>query len=72
MDAKGAYINFLHMENIIIAPVFDSKEDELAISILEANFPNHKIVPLNCNELAKDGGILNCISWNILRNSFCF
>lgn len=67
MDAKGAYINFLQMEKIIIAPIFDLKEDELAINILKANFPKHKIVPLNCNELAKDGGILNCISWNILK-----
>lgn len=66
MDATGVYINFLHMKGIIFLPVFGFPEDELAMVKLKSIF-KEKIVPVPSNEIAKKGGVLNCISWNISK-----
>jgi agmatine deiminase len=55
------------MKDIIFVPQFGFKEDESVIKILSSKFQKSKIVPVLCNEIAKEGGILNCISWNILK-----
>ncbi len=65
--ANGDYINYLQMKHMIFAPVFGFTEDDEAIRIIEACFPDQKVIRLESNELAKHGGILNCISWNIRR-----
>lgn len=64
-DACGIYINYLGMAGLIIVPTFGMKEDEEAVQIIRQLFPNYKILTLNSSEIAKKGGILNCISWNI-------
>ena len=63
--ANGDYINYLQMENTIIIPTFDRKEDELAVRQLETIFAGQNIKTVESNEIAYDGGILNCITWNI-------
>ena len=65
-DARGIYINYLQMKDIIFLPKFGFiKEDEIVVKTLSKIFPKTKIVPVLCNEIAKEGGILNCIAWNI-------
>jgi agmatine deiminase len=65
IQANGIYINYLQMEGTIIVPTFNIKEDDYALITLEHIFPGQKIIPIESNEIAKQGGILNCISWNI-------
>jgi agmatine deiminase len=64
-SARGLYLNYLEMEQIILFPVFKTKLDEKAMQILQEFNNNKPVVPILCNELAKHGGILNCITWNI-------
>lgn len=64
-DAIGLYINYLQMDEHIFLPVFGLEQDRTAIDKFKTLFPNHKVIPILSNELAKDGGVLNCISWNI-------
>lgn len=66
-QANGDYINYLQMENTLIIPTFGIKEDDIAVKQLETIFAGQKIVTLESNEIANDGGILNCITWNILK-----
>ncbi len=63
--ANGDYINYLQMENTVIIPTFGIKEDELAVRQLETIFAGQTIATVDSNEIAYDGGILNCITWNI-------
>jgi agmatine deiminase len=63
--ANGNYINYLQMENILIIPTFGTKEDELAVRQIETIFRGQNIQTVESNEIAYDGGILNCITWNI-------
>ena len=43
------------------------KEDEEAVKQLETIFAGQTIATIDCNEIANDGGVLNCISWNIQK-----
>lgn len=61
-SAVGCYLNFLETERHIFLPVFDNAMDDKAIAAAEEIF-SKKIVPVNINEIAKEGGVLNCISW---------
>jgi agmatine deiminase len=63
--AYGIYINYLEMDKVIVVPTFNIAEDIKAIKLIEGLFPAKTIVTINSNEIAKKGGILNCISWNI-------
>ena len=66
ISATGIYINYLQMQQGIILPTFNHKLDEQAFKILCECFNQQKITTLESIDLAKQGGILNCISWNIL------
>jgi len=63
--ANGDYINYLQMENTVIIPTFGIKEDDIAVKQLETIFAGQTIATVESNEIAYDGGILNCITWNI-------
>ena len=63
-SAVGCYLNFLEMEQAIFLPIFGVDMDKEAIDTAK-NIFNKTIIPININEIAKDGGVLNCISWEI-------
>ncbi|MCI5659040.1 MAG: agmatine deiminase family protein [Clostridium sp.] len=61
-SAIGCYLNFLETEQAIFLPVFGVDTDNQAVQTAKHIF--HKaIIPVNINEIAADGGLLNCISW---------
>jgi len=64
-SAKGFYINFLEMKGVILLPSFGLKDDEIAVKRFQELFPRSRISVINANEIAKDGGVLHCISWSI-------
>lgn len=63
-SAVGCYLNFLETEQSIFLPVFGVDMDSEAVETAK-NIFNKTIIPVNINEIAKDGGVLNCISWEI-------
>jgi len=64
-QANGIYINYLQMEDVVIVPTFGSKEDEIVVKQLEGLFKGKTIATIDSNEIANEGGVLNCITWNI-------
>ncbi len=64
-SAEGIYLNYLQMKQAIIVPTFQRAEDEEAMKVLENVFRGQTIATVDSNEIAREGGILNCISWNI-------
>jgi agmatine deiminase len=61
-SAVGCFTNFLRTEKVLVAPVYGTEHGHVALRKLEAVFPGLPIVPLECTELARKGGVLNCIS----------
>lgn len=66
-QANGDYINYLEMENLVIIPTFGIKEDDKVVRQFEQLFKGYTIATIDSNDIAKDGGVLNCITWNILQ-----
>ena len=62
ISAVGSYLNFLETEKHIFLPIFGSVQDETAVKRAAEIF-DKKIVAVNINSIAQDGGVLNCISW---------
>ena len=61
-SAIGCYLNFLETEQAIFLPVFSVDTDNKTVQTAKHIF--HKaIIPVNINEIAAYGGLLNCISW---------
>ena len=61
-----AYLNFLQVKNRIFVPGLGMEEDYLAVQQIRQFYPDHKVVLVpDCLELVRDGGALNCVTWNI-------
>ena len=65
-EAHGLYINYLHMKGFLLLPTFGLMEDEANFRLFEELFPDCRVETIDSREVSKDGGVLNCISWNIL------
>ncbi|MCF8449988.1 MAG: agmatine deiminase family protein [Taibaiella sp.] len=63
--ANGIYINYLQMNNLIVLPSFGFVEDEIAKNKMSVLFPQYKIETIDSSIIALNGGVLNCITWNI-------
>ena len=63
--AIGIYINYLEVRNLIIMPIFgvDGNKDAEALAKLKEVFPNKVIETINYNDVALQGGLLNCTTW---------
>ncbi len=62
-SAIGIYVNYLEVNNLIVIPVFGRDEDKLAIDIIKNAFPDKVIETINYNDVAQEGGLLNCTTW---------
>lgn len=62
-SAVGVYVNFLEVNDLIVAPIFGNNMDNEVIEILQKTFPNKQIETIDYNEVAKEGGLLNCTTW---------
>lgn len=63
--AHGCYINFTWIGEVILFPQFDLPEDKEALKEARHIFKSFKVVPVPSSELAEDGGVLNCATWNV-------
>lgn len=62
-SGKGIYVDYVETENYLFVPIFNQPEDDSALSKLSTLFSNKDIVPINCRGLAKEGGLLHCVTW---------
>jgi len=63
-----AYLNFLQVAGRIFVPGLGIAEDRLAVQQIQRFYPEHKVMLVpDCLELVRDGGALNCVTWNILE-----
>ncbi|MDI1234531.1 MAG: agmatine deiminase family protein [bacterium] len=67
--AIGCYVNFLEVGNLIVLPIFEvpGNHDEEVLALFKIYYPKRIIETVNINEVANQGGLLNCITWTILK-----
>ncbi|MBA7569609.1 hypothetical protein ES708_11350 [subsurface metagenome] len=59
-------VNLLKLCYRSLMPTFKTKIDDKAYKVLEEVFRGQPIETVESNEIAREGGVLNCITWNIL------
>ena len=62
ISAVGCYLNYLETEQAVFLPVFGIEQDAEAEVSAQQIF-HKEIVTVNIREIARQGGCLNCISW---------
>lgn len=62
VSAVGCYLNYMETERVVFLPVFGIEQDAEAETSARQLF-SKEIVPVNIREIARQGGCLNCISW---------
>ena len=62
-SAIGIYVNYLEVNNLIVLPVFGRDEDKQAVDVLRQTFPDRVIETIDYNDVAQEGGLLNCTTW---------
>lgn len=69
MEVNWGYVNYLRIGNFILRPTFGIENDEEVMTKFFSRsnplFADCEIHTINCQDLALDGGVLNCISWTI-------
>lgn len=64
-----AFLNFLQVKDCILAPMVRVDEQHYAEAQIQAAFPNCRVrFVAGAEDIVKEGGALNCISWNILAD----
>ncbi|MDD2192568.1 MAG: agmatine deiminase family protein [Bacteroidales bacterium] len=69
--AMGIYVNYLEVNNLIVIPSFqvEGNMDDEVLLLFKTLFPNKTIETINYNEIAKEGGLLNCTTWVVWDDS---
>jgi len=64
-----AYINFLHVGQHLFVPMLKGKLAEIAFKQITEAYPQCKCHQIwDCDCIVREGGALNCSTWNILVN----
>lgn len=63
----ATYANFLIINGAVLAPTYADPADALALERLQACFPNHAIVPIDCSALILQYGSLHCVTMQLPR-----
>ena len=56
------YSNFLIINHAVLVPVYNDKNDKIALERLANVFPQHKIIPIPCLPLVQQYGSLHCMT----------
>jgi agmatine deiminase len=62
MRLPMSYANFYTSNKYIVAPIFKDPNDDKALNILQACFPNRKVVGLDCRDIIWGLGAFHCLS----------
>ncbi len=67
LSSIGCYLNYLDISSFLFLPIFEINEklDSEITTLFGTVFPTKKVLPVNINEIANHGGLLNCITWTI-------
>lgn len=64
-NSTGTYINYLKLSDLILMPSFGHELDEPAKRVIQNAFPNHEVVAIRSDDIARKGGVINCVTWHL-------
>jgi agmatine deiminase len=66
-SAVGNYANFLRVQHLVFMPAYGLAEDTIAVETLQHLCPEATVVSIDCVGLAREGGVLQCVTWTVRR-----
>jgi len=60
----ATYANFLFVNGAVLVPIYNVKEDCLALDIFKQTFKDLDIIPIDCSTLIRQHGSLHCVTMN--------
>lgn len=66
----ATYANFLIMNDVVLIPTYEVKQDALAIEQLQKAFPTKKVIGINCSALLLQHGSLHCITMQYPKGKY--
>jgi agmatine deiminase len=58
----ASYLNFYIANNIVLVPTYGHKNDHIAQKIIQKEFPDRKVIGLDCRDLIYGMGAIHCIA----------
>jgi len=68
----ATYANFLIMNEVVLMPTYQLRQDEEAINQLQTAFPSKKVIGVDCSALILQHGSLHCITMQFPKGSIHF
>jgi len=59
---KGSYLNFYIANGVVLVPVYNDPNDQIAIQLMQDHFSERTIVPIDCRNLIEFGGMVHCVT----------
>lgn len=61
----ATYANFLIINNAVLVPIYNDKNDAIALQNLTAAFPQHAVEAIDCSAIIKQYGSLHCLTMQL-------
>jgi agmatine deiminase len=61
----ASYANFLILNNCVLVPTFNDRNDRIALNILSECFPDREVIGISCIDFIWGFGTLHCLSQQI-------
>ncbi len=65
----ASYANFLIINEAVLVPQYDDSADIIALTNLQACFPDRKIIGINCLPIIQQYGSLHCLTMQLAKES---
>lgn len=62
LEDYGCYLNYYVGNEVVLVPVYNDVNDQIALDIIAGLYPTRRVVGINCLNLALFGGMLHCVT----------
>lgn len=61
----ATYANYLIINKAVLVPVYDDKQDQVALDVIQSAYPDREIIPINCSTVIEQYGSLHCLTMQL-------
>ena len=58
----GSYINFYIANDVVLVPIYQDPNDQVALDIIQQHFPGRQVVGIDARDMYELGGMVHCVT----------
>lgn len=62
LEDYGCYLNYYVGNEVVLVPIYDDVNDQVALDAIAKLYPTRKVVGINCLNLSLFGGMVHCVT----------